>query len=166
MKASLFILMILTISVLSGSSSAQTHDLEIKKELVGVWQDSEGVGSGLTNNYQFFGNGRFHFNYNEMDGTKRVLSYSGFWNIHKGKLHLHTNRITLLIGGKWIKSTGSIATGYEIEGGRVIRKRIAPVEKSAHELSAFALEDETYMTVRIDGDKFWKLSNDPASFEY
>lgn len=158
-------LLIALVALFAVMATAQAPDTKSKQKLVGVWQDSKGVGSGLSDNYQFFADGRFTFNYNEMDGTKRVLSYSGYWNAHKGRLHLHTNRVKLHIGGRWVKSSGSIATEYEIEGGRVIDKRITPVEKIALGISPFVMEEEIYTTITIDGVKFWKLSNDPLTYE-
>ncbi|MDH3492322.1 MAG: hypothetical protein OEM82_02140 [Acidobacteriota bacterium] len=165
MKNYFTIYAVLIIVSLYAASPAQTTDVGIKRELIGVWQNSKGVGSGLTDNYQFLSDGRFQFNYNQMDGTKRLLSFSGFWNVQRGMLYLHANRVALLIGGKWVKASGSIATEYEIEGGRVTKKRISPVEKSVLDISAFQLEDETYTTVKIGGEKFWKLSSDPGAFE-
>ena len=74
------------------------------------------------------------------------------------------NRVQLHVGGRWIKSTGSIATEYEIEGGRVITKRIAPVEKKSFPISSFGTEEELYTTVDIDGETFYKLSSDPDTY--
>ena len=165
MKNKIIIFAFLTISLFATTSTAQTNEAETKRRLIGVWQDSKGVGSGLTNNYQFFENGTFRFNYNEMDGIKRLLSYSGIWNVYKSRLYVHINRMTFHIGGRWKAATGSIATEYEIVGGRAITKKISPIERLSYSLSAIELEEEMYTTVRIGDTKFWKLSSDPEAYE-
>lgn len=163
MKKNVIIPAFILVAILAPGLRGQSADA--KSQLVGVWQNSQGVGSGLTDNYQFFDDGTFRFNYNEMDGTKRVLSYSGFWNVYKNRLHVHISRVTIHIGGRWQPATGSIATDYEIVGGRVIAKKISPVEKLSYSLSAFGLEEEVYTTVMIGNEKFWKLSSDPKAYE-
>jgi hypothetical protein len=159
------ILAISLLFVVSTITLAQGAGANTKAGLIGIWQNSESVGSGLSDHFQFFADGRFKFTYNSMDGRKRLLSYSGFWNAYKGKLHLHINRARFHIGGKWIKSSGSIATEYEIEGGREMEKRIFPIEKIAYGLSAIRFEQEMYTTILIDGEKFWKLASDPKAYE-
>lgn len=136
----------------------------IQKELIGVWQASPIVASGMDNNFQFFADGNYKFNYNEMDGTKRILSYSGKWNISKGKLAITIEKVTFLTGGKWVEATGSTATDHEIEGGTVLEKNITPIEKQELSLSKFTKE-ELHNTTKIDGIKYWKLSSDPKTYE-
>lgn len=50
-----------------------------KENLVGVWQDSGGVAAGYTNHYVFYPSGKYSFNYNQMDGCKRIAQESGQW---------------------------------------------------------------------------------------
>jgi hypothetical protein len=140
------------------------NDKKIRLELVGVWQASSSVGSGMNDNFQFFADGKFQFNYNQMDGTKRIFSYGGKWKIEKGKLILTLEKISFLLGGKWVKATGSIATDYEIVGGKVFDKEIFPIEKHELILGKF-IKEEYQQTTKIDGVKYWKMSSDPKTYE-
>ncbi|MEZ5307991.1 MAG: hypothetical protein R2684_12670 [Pyrinomonadaceae bacterium] len=160
----LFAILLLAAVTAYGQSDTQSEDDYLKEKLVGVWQDSQGVGSGLTDYYQFFENGKFKFHYNEMDGTKRVLSYSGYWNVYRGEIYLHINRVDLLLGGVYEQATGSIATDQEITGGKVVSKKISPIEKLKYGLGRIRVEDEFTVT-EIDGQKFWKLSSDPTTYD-
>ncbi|NNE68606.1 MAG: hypothetical protein HKN33_18720 [Pyrinomonadaceae bacterium] len=164
MKFLLPLLLLTLVGTGIAAAPSPREDEEIRRKLIGVWQNSKGVASGLTDHYKFYKDGRYVFNYNEMDGTKRLLSHSGFWNVHRGRLHIHTNRVALHLGGRWVKSSGSIATEYEIEGGRIITKSIAPVEKKSYSISSIVLEEEMYTKVDIDGEKFYKLSSDPETY--
>ena len=154
------------ILLLIGNISAQekNSDKLIRTELIGIWQASPSVGSGMDDNFQFFADGNFRFNYNQMDGTKRIISYGGNWKVSNGKLILTVKTMTVLIGGKWTKSSGSIATEYEIEGGEILELKVSPANEMKLNLSKF-LKEELYETFKIDGIKYWKLSSDPKTYE-
>ena len=79
------------------------------------------------------------------------------------KLILTLEKITFLIGGKLLKATGSTATKYEIEGGTIFEKIIQPIEKQTLSLSKF-IKEELHITTKIDGTKYWKMSNDPKTY--
>lgn len=161
-----FIFVAIGILLLLGSVSAQDKSLDktIQTKLVGVWQASPSVGSGMNDNFQFFADGKFRFNYNQMDGTKRILSYGGNWKVSDDKLILTLEKMTVLIGGKWIKSSGSIATEYEIEGGEVLELKISPAKEMKLNIGKF-IQEELHETLEIDGIKYWKLSSDPKTYE-
>ena len=156
-------ILLLLILVFVTTVSAQIRSTD-KQQMVGVWQNSQGVGSGLTDNYQFFENGRFRLNFNEMDGTKRVISHSGFWNVYRGRLYLHVTAMRIHFGGRWVKASGSIATEYEIEGGEIRYVRLRRPEKFSYAVSAIT-EEDVYTVVTIGDAKFWKLSGDPRAYE-
>ena len=144
--------------------SGQKGDGEIRKELIGVWQSAPVVASGMDDNFQFFADGKYRFNYNQMDGTKRILSYAGKWSVEEGKLVLTVEKMTLLFGGKRVAATGSTATDYQIEGGKVIDVKLETVEKTELPLGKFVRE-ELHNTTAIDGVKYWKLAADPRAYE-
>ena len=154
------------ILLLIGNISAQEKNADklIQAEMIGIWQAGPSVGSGMDDNFQFFADGKFRFNYNQMDGTKRILSYGGNWKISGVKLILTIEKMTVLIGGKWTKSSGSIATEYEIEGGEILELKISPAKKLKLNLSKF-IKEELHQTTKIDGVKYWKLSSDPKTYE-
>ncbi len=118
----------------------------------------------MSDTFHFFADGKYKFNYNQMDGTKRVLSHAGKWKIAGGELVLKMMEVEMLIGGKWVKASGSTATEFEIEGGKTITKKILPSEKFPLELGPFVKED-IHLTTKIDGIKYWKLSSDPTAYQ-
>ena len=145
-------------------STVAARSLDETSKLVGVWQNSEGVGSGLTDQYQFYDDGTFVYNFNQMDGTKRLVSHSGFWNLHRGMLHLHTTAMAVHLGGKWVKASGSTATEYEIEGGEIFKVRLKRALKRSLKLTG-PKKDDMYTVITIDGEKFWQLSTDPRAYD-
>ena len=159
-------LLFVSILILSADFFAQNNlnDAKIEKELIGVWQASPSVASGMNDNYQFFGNGRYKFNYNQMNGEKRILSHSGNWQIKDGNLILTLEEIEIIIGGNLEKANGSTATDFEIIGGNFLKKKVLPVEKIKLSLEKIVKAD-FQNTTTINGTKYWKLSNDPKTYE-
>ncbi|MCB1025639.1 MAG: hypothetical protein KDB79_14680 [Acidobacteria bacterium] len=145
-------------------AQGENFDKSVREELVGVWQNAPSVGSGMSDNFQFFADGTYKFNYNEMDAAKRLLSHSGKWDVKEGKLILKIETVELLIGGKLIEAGGSAASLMEVEGGQVITKRISPTEIVSLSLESFVKED-LHNTTKIDDVKYWKMSSDPKTFE-
>lgn len=156
---------IIVLSVLSGNLFAQNTaaDKKLRRELVGIWHASPYVGAGMNDNFQFFADGSFQFNYNQMILSKRTLFYSGKWEISRGKLILTVAEKTDLGGGAKVKSEMS-SDGYEIEGGKPQTKKLAPPIKQTKILSAVR-QDEIYKMISIGGVKYWKLSGDPKAYE-
>jgi len=152
--------------VICGSTFSQSNivDKQIQARLIGVWQDSSAVGSGLTDTFHLFADGNYKFNYNQMDGTKRILSHSGKWKIVGGEFVLNIIEVEMLIGGKWVKASGSTATEFEIDGGKTITKNILPVEKFTLSIGPF-IEEDIHLTTEIDKIKYWKLSDDPTAYQ-
>jgi hypothetical protein len=160
-----FCLIIIVLFLLSANLFAQktAADKKLRPELVGVWHATPYVAAGMNDNFQFFADGTFRFNYNRMILSKRSLSYSGKWEIVRGRLILTVTEKTDVGGGKKIKSEMS-ADGYEIEGGERVAKKISPPTKQTKILSAIR-QDEIYKMISIGGVKYWKLSDDPKAYE-
>lgn len=159
--AAIFSVLLLIVNI---SAQDKNLDKAFQTKLIGVWQASPSVGSGMDDNFQFFADGSYKFNYNQMDGTKRILSYGGSWKVADNKLILIVEQMTVLIGGKWIKSSGSIATEYEIEGGKILDLKVSPTKEMKLSLSKF-VKEELHEATEIDGTKYWKLSSDPKTYE-
>jgi hypothetical protein len=138
-------------------------DKKLHRELVGVWHAAPHVGSGMNDNFQFFSDGTFQFNYNQMIMSKRTISYSGNWEIAQGKLILAVSEKTDLVGGEKVKSEMSV-DGFEIEGGKQITKKLHTPNKQTKILSAIR-QDEIYKMISIGGVKYWKLSDNPKAYE-
>lgn len=157
---------ILFLFLLGGNVLAQkanSADKDLREKLVGVWHASPYVAAGMNDNFQFFEDGTFKFNYNQMILSKRSISYSGRWEISQGKLILTVTEKTDIVGGKKIKSELS-ADGFEIEGGEQVAAKVKPAAKQTKTLSKIT-QDEIYKMMQIGGVKYWKLSDDPKSYE-
>jgi hypothetical protein len=134
-------------------------------ELVGIWQDSPQVAAGWSETYQFFDNGKYIFRYSQMNCTKRLLSYSGTWELKgKNELVLTMTSQTVLEGGTEMPSSGSC--DFEIQGGEV--KTIKMGDSQSVELSLSTTERDKMngdLRKRGFGDRsFWKHEDDPTKY--
>ncbi len=141
--------------------------------LSGIWQDMPYIASGWSDNYQFFSDGTFRFNYNQMDCSKRLISKSGKWTIEDTfSLKLTIENYKIIKGGKLVDSDGSCATDKMIEGGE--NQDSIPVEKAIEVyiitdiLSIGLLDyngDTVYMqAIGVDSTLFFQINNDPSSY--
>jgi hypothetical protein len=134
-------------------------------DLTGIWQDSPSVGSGWSDTYQFFKGGTVIFNYNQMICDKRTISYKGNWEIdNKGSLIITIIHKTIIEGGKLVPATGSCASEFEIEGGKV--KTVTPdtPEKISIKLSEHKQDNEDRETIKMNGIQFWRMNINPDNY--
>ncbi|MCI0449693.1 MAG: hypothetical protein L0Y79_07905 [Chlorobi bacterium] len=132
--------------------------------LVGVWQDMNIVGSGWSNSYLFFNDGSFKFFFSQMDCSKRMVSYSGKWQVSGEALLLAVGERVIVEGGIMVKSTGSCASDSTIEGGIERKIEVSPPEQIEYAVSRIYKESDNDIqrdVVYIDMVKFWKFSDDP-----
>jgi hypothetical protein len=138
-------------------------------ELIGMWQNSPEIGSGYTNHYEFFKNGDFTFNYNEMICDNRDINYSGTWElINDNDLKLTIKKKTMIIGGKLVPTggAGSCASDYYIEGGEVKTQDLNDFKYQEIILSSVTIDTEKrdLKTRKFNKEQFWKIK-DSASLE-
>jgi hypothetical protein len=141
--------------------------------LSGVWQDMPYIASGWSNTYQFFSDGTFRFNYNQMDCSKRLISKSGDWTIlDTVNLRLSIDNYKIIKGGKLIDSDGSCATEKMIEGGEIQDSIPANATIEEHTISnifSIGLLDFNGDTINmqalgIDSVLFFQINNDPSFY--
>jgi hypothetical protein len=123
------------------------------------------VAAGWSETYQFFENGKYIFRYSQMDCTKRLLSYSGTWELKgENKLILTMTSRTVLEGGTEVPSSGSC--DFEIEGGEV--KTIELGDTQSLELILSTTKRDKMngdLRTRVFGDRaFWKHEDDPTKY--
>lgn len=106
----LVIAIALTTALYYFSSKNQDQSLS----LLGVWQDSDVMGSGWSNRYHFFADGHFSFVTSTMDCSSRLRQIDGTWTLEKGQLKLNKQRVLTFEGGKLEPSIGSCGTPYEL----------------------------------------------------
>jgi hypothetical protein len=132
--------------------------------LVGVWQDLNIVGSGWSNSCLFFKDGSFEFFYSQMDCSKRVVSYSGKWEVSGEVLLLSVSERVIVEGGTMVKSAGSCGSDSAIEGGAERKIEISPAEQLEFAVSRIYTDNDNDIqrdVVYIDMIKFWKFADDP-----
>lgn len=135
------------------------------KELVGIWQDSPQVAAGWSETYQFFEDGNYIYRYSQMDCTKRLLSYSGTWELqNNNKLILTMTSRNVLEGGTVVLSSGSC--DFEIEGGVVKTIELgdsSPVELGLSPTTRDKMNGD--LRTKSFGDRaFWKHEDDPTKY--
>ena len=152
------------IFLLSVTISAQTKssDAKLSRELIGLWHASPYVAAGMNDLYRFYPNGRFVFEYNQMVWSKRMISYSGKWRVHKEKLILTITKETVVVGGRRIKSEMS-ADGYEIQDGKEVTRILKPVKVEIKILGKLR-QGELTKFISIGTRKYWRLSKNPKNY--
>jgi hypothetical protein len=159
------ILIVFSLFVIVLNAPAQLPDAA---KMIGIWQDSPVLGSGWSDNYQFFMEGSFNYNYNEMVCDKRLISLSGTWTIkNSDQLQLTIKQKTVLKGGKLVRSTGSCSSEFEIQGGVIKTIDLKTPETKKLILTDYRTDDDHFNieTMKIEKFRFWKMSMDPRKNE-
>lgn len=143
-----------------GAASARSWE----KDLVGVWQDSEGMAAGWSNAFQFFADGRFRFNTNQMNCASRERAYSGTWRIINRQLVLSITERTVTVGGRLVQATGSCGSKYEIEGGRNVSRRVRPATGQSLRLVRLGLDEYGRLKIGLGGRTYWKFDSNPNAY--
>ncbi|NVO02919.1 MAG: hypothetical protein HXX09_09495 [Bacteroidetes bacterium] len=140
---------------------------EIKPNLIGIWQNEPSIGSGWSDNIQFFADGTYKYNYSQMKCDKRIISMQGSWSYEEnGDLKLVVIREIVIEGGKLVPATGSCASKFEIEGGEIKTKIKKIPEINILKLSDFFIDSENnnLETIKFDDNQFWKIEKDPNNY--
>ena len=123
-KIIFIILLIIILLTLISCSNKNTNGEIVEKyaeNLVGFWHNGPYTGSaGYLDHYEFNKDGTFIFNYNQYDGEKRIIGYSGTWQIISDNLlELTITSKTIIEGGFFTKETTSETTDYTIRDGSI-----------------------------------------------
>jgi hypothetical protein len=133
--------------------------------VVGVWQlGSKELNSGWFDNYQFFSNGKFRFNINQNDLTKRIICIGGIYKIKDSILTLETTYSKEIKGGHLVRSEIAGGSGWELKGGTVTLITYKSKVISRLTIEKYA-NDENIECLFIDKNKYYKLEDDPVNYE-
>ncbi len=162
-----FLFLILLIATFSVNLSAQKRfsDANLRRELVGLWHASPWVASGMNDLFRFHSNGRFEFEYNQMNWSKRIVSFAGKWRIANGNLILTITKQISIVGGKKIKSdpTSGSVDGYEIVDGTEFTQKLKTAKIENYKLGKLH-QGEMMKFILIGKTKYWRLSVDAKSY--
>lgn len=150
--------------IITVSFSAYTQVID-SKNIIGIWQSgNKDINSGWFDNYQFFSNGKFRFNINQNDSTKRIICIGGIYKIKDSIITLKTLFSKEIKGGHLIRSETSGGSGWELEGGKVM-----VINYKSKVVSYLTIEkctnDENIPCLLIDKNIFYKLENDPSNYD-
>jgi hypothetical protein len=154
------ILTILLLFAVYGVSNAQSSP----DSLIGVWQDERIVASGWSNTFLFFNDGNYKYFYNQMDCSKRIVSFSGKWKVNEDELDLTIEQKKVIEGGHLVPSNGSCGTdSMLVDGVEKIVKLELPEEiiYSVSELYAETQDDIARVKIYIDAMPYWRFSGNP-----
>jgi len=148
--ASLFVL--LAAGNLACTSQQANSDADgapvAESDLIGTWQNTPMVSSGMTDIYHFSDTGRFIYEYSQYDSDRSVLAESGTWSVSN-------NVLTLGVDTKEVFQNGEIVT-YLYEYPEVsefeVTKPVADPEANKR------------LAMTIGEERFWRLSENPGDY--
>jgi hypothetical protein len=154
----------------NGDGSMQESDLQ------GFWHGSASVGSGYSERYLLYEDGKFVFRENSMDGSARLEEVSGVWLLDDGHLVLEVDSAVYLDGGEIVEPYASWGSEYVIEGGVRTRTGIEPglvlrmpidgyTDNYAKSCGNDEFEHLTVPFMRVGFGDYWRISGDPASLD-
>lgn len=131
--------------------------------LIGIWQDMPMMGSGWSNHYNFYLDGRFSYYISQMKCDKRTIRQTGGWILEGNKLVLTTTREQVMTGGKMVKSTGSCGTPLTLEDGQLTERELPkPVVETFVITQKQPSEDSFHESIELGKTQFWKFDTDPS----
>lgn len=129
-----------------------------KEDLVGLWHAQPGIPAGYAERWVFHDDMTFKFYGNEMDGTRRILSFSGFWDIKDSYLKLSVSEKEVVIGGEVVSDK---IMGYIIEGGDHQIQILDTPEESILTLSSYELNlgnAHAPLSIMIGDTQYWSFT--------
>jgi len=137
---------------------------KVEEKLIGIWQASEAMGSGWSDTYRFFDNGKFIFHTNQMNCAAREISNSGTWKIEGNKIVLLIAERVTMVGGKLVPATGSYGSEYEPEGAKEKTVKNKTPARKVFVFGKFKKDDLDRRTVIFGKTRFWKYDTDPKQY--
>jgi hypothetical protein len=140
------------------------RDKTFEKQMIGVWQASQAMGSGWNESIQFFEGGTFKMHTSQIDCQSRERGRSGTWQANRRRLQLAVQQRFVIVGGHLVKSNGSCGSDKMLEGGRLTTRKVTPPQRQTLALVAAKPDETKRMTLRINGKQFWKFSSNPNDY--
>lgn len=154
---------LLVLCFVFGQVSASAQD-KVENKLVGVWQASEAMGSGWSDTYRFFSNGKFVFHANQMDCAKRIVSQSGTWTVKNNIIYLTITERVVMVGGKLVPAVGSCGSDYELVDAQEKKMTRKMPWRLNLTLGKFTKDDLERLTTKFGKTRFWKYNTDPTQY--
>lgn len=151
--------LMLLVGLFSSHSQSQTSD---QKDIIGIWQfGTKEVSAGFFDSYQFFANGTFKFNTNQYDGTRRILSIGGTYEVKNNRLRLKTSYSIEIQGGFLVRSETAGGSGWEISGGKIVTLNYKTPQES---FLSFGICENEKECILLDSLKYYLVDKDPKNY--
>lgn len=148
-------------SILNDLDEASQHK---GRSLIGVWQSAPVVGSGWGDNYQFFEDGTFNFNHNQMACDDSVIMESGTYRIGDQSIKLFITSRIVIKGGTLEPSSGSCASEYQLTGGTETKQIIERVEEFKLKFVAPFFDYDYLERIELDEMSWFRMLHDPNEY--
>lgn len=158
------VLILLTLSMLLGyciginnGFGFLSHLLAGKENLTGIWQANGFMASGWSDRYHFYANGKFHFYPNEMICKDKDDEVLGSWSADE-------RVITLTVTSRVSVFKKCDPRGFGTEVNRYTFEIYQPETMTLRYISLGKLKDDPYPSILLDGQQYWKFSDDPTKY--
>ena len=139
-------------------------------ETVGFWHGNDCVGSGWSERFYLYSDGRFIFRENQMDGASRLRELSGEWYLDGSHLVLEADSAVFIVGGDIVEPYASMGSDYVIDNGEYVCSELRPHDVFRLPLSDYSQGGENEVndypilpSMRIGFDQYWRMAADPGS---
>lgn len=136
------------------------------QKIIGIWQlKTSEVSSAYFDTYQFFSDGTFHFNTNQYDALRRIISIGGRYKVEKNKLSLTVEYTIEKLGGSF--KVGEISAGSDSWSLTNAQIKKIPALKAATQIASVEIggKDKGTDIVVINKAKYYKVDDDPNNFQ-
>lgn len=152
------------IAVYEDAETAVSEECPGREDMAGFWHGSPHVAAGYSRRYLLHPDGRFAYMTNQMDGSRRLLEFSGSWSLEDGFLVLRADSMEYLAGGTVVAPYASYGSDYVIENGETEFRRLEPeavmrfpINGYSRYSSAGGMEDVPIPQVMIGSGRFWRI---------
>ena len=140
------------------SYTDQLNDTE--NLLIGIWHTVPIMPSGWAETYSFYPNRKVIERSSTMDCSTRLIHKIGNWRLKDNSLLISFISKSHIVGGRYIKSSGSCGTENELIDGKEVISKIDIIE-------TFSISEIHYdkkwskHTLFLEGKQLWKFDNNP-----
>ena len=133
---------------------------KLKEILTGKFLcDAPALAAGMGEYYLFYSDGTFEYKTSQFDGERRLISFSGKWDIVcKNLLHLIITNKTVLEGGYFEKGYPSGLTDYILRGAEIKEIELDPPEEIIYPLRELSIDKQQQhpLMMKIGGKQYWQ----------
>lgn len=131
--------------------------------IIGVWQDSLGVGNTYTNKYHFFKDNTFVYYYSFVNEERRNFSICGKWLIDNNMLCLKILNKTVLEGGRFEPSPLDSSKKCLVDFKKV-KYKVDPAKEIKYSLENIKESTNNPKSILVGDTMFYQLATDPNSY--